>query len=307
MKSTTMSRRSVLGGLLTAGAVAAFPEGLAHASSQGTLDIQSLGSTSEAKTTLSAATPGLHYDRFSPISFIAARTIPGGYSSVPGGIRHAGPAAEFFLCPFGPAHGSRLKELEFYVETGTTIAIMTLVRFSNAAVGEIVSNTVVPIGGALQTATTPVDHVVDLVNFDYELWALFHNTGTFRGARVGSIAPTGLITVPQNRKLDTRSGSRPVVGSIATVDLAPDVPNGARAALVTVTATSTASSGFVTAFPGDQPIAPDTSTLNWTSSNIDIATTTVVNLGAGTSIKLAIGGPIGAASHLLCDVIGYFI
>jgi hypothetical protein len=32
-----------------------------------------------------------------------------------------------------------------------------------------------------------------------------------------------------------------------------------------------------------------------------------VNLGAGTSIKLSIGGAAGTASHLLCDVLGYFI
>jgi hypothetical protein len=222
-------------------------------------------------------------------------------------MRHSGAASEVFICPFGPAHGARLKEIEFYIETGTVAAAAILVRISNAGVPEPLANSVIAIGGAMQTVTMPVDHVVDLVNFDYELWVMFHNSGTLRGARVGSIAPTGLITVAQNRKLDTRSGSRPVVGSITTVDLAPDVPNGARAALVTVTATATANSGFVTAFPGDQPIAPDTSTLNWTSSNLDIATTTVVNLGAGTSIKLAIGGPVGAATHLLVDVIGYFI
>ena len=98
-----------------------------------------------------------------------------------------------------------------------------------------------------------------------------------------------------------------MVGSITTVDLAPDVPIGARAALVTVTATGTVNGGFVTAFPGDQVIVPNTSTLNWTTSNIDIATTSVVNLGAGTSIKLSIGGAAGTASHLLCDVLGYFI
>ncbi len=304
MKSTTMSRRGVLGGLLTAGAVAAFPEGLAHASSQGGLDIQSLSTASSTNVPLSVATPGFHYDRFSAIAFVPARTVT--YMSVVGGIRHGGAASEVFICPFGPAHGTRLKEIEVYVETGTVAAAVILVRMSAAGVPEPLANTTIAIGGALQTATLTVDHVVDIVNFDYELWVMFHNSGTLRGARVGSIAPTGLVTIAQTRKLDTRSGPRPVVGSITTVDLAPDVPNGARAALVTVTAASTANSGFVTAFPGDLPTAPDTSTLNWTTSNIDIATTTVVDLGAGTSIKLAIGGPVGASTHLLCDVIGYF-
>jgi hypothetical protein len=153
----------------------------------------------------------------------------------------------------------------------------------------------------------PLDQVVDLINYDYELWVTFHFGGTFRGARVASIAPTGLITVPQNRKLDTRSGAKPGVGSVTTVDLAPDVPKSARAALVTITATGTVNGGFVTAFPGDQVTVPNTSTLNWTASNVDIATTSVVNLGAGSSIKLAIGGSADTATHLLVDVLGYFI
>jgi hypothetical protein len=186
---------------------------------------------------------------------------------------------------------------------------MYLVRLNSDGALESLSTTVVPVPAVagIQTVTVAVDHVVDIVNFEYELWASFANTGLFRGARVGSIAPTGLITVAQNRKLDSRAGARPVVGSITTVDLAPDVPSGARAALVTVTATGTVNGGFVTAFPGDQPIAPNTSTLNWTVSNTDIATTTVVDLGAGTSLKLAVGGASGTATHLLCDVLGYFI
>jgi hypothetical protein len=306
MKLTTMSRRSVLGGLLTAGAVAALPEGIARASSHGALDIESLVASGGPSTPLSTvATPGLHYERFSAISFIPRQTTT--YSSVAGGVRHSAAASEIFICGFGPAHGSRLKEIEFYIETGTTAAVVATVRVNSNGTGDIVSNTMVAISPTVQMITVPVDHVVDIVNFDYELWAVFHNTGTFRGARVGSIAPTGLITVPQQRKLDTRTGTRPVVGSITSVNLAPEVPSGARAALVTVTATSTVNGGFVTAFPGDQPTPPNTSTLNWTASNIDIATTTVVDLGAGTSIKLSVGGAAGAATHLLCDVLGYFI
>jgi hypothetical protein len=305
MRSTTMTRRSMLGGLLTAGAVAAWPESIAHASTNGAFDIESLATASAPMGPLSAATPGYHYDRFSALSFLPFSSLT--YSSVPGGLRHTSATAEAFVCPFAPKHGTRLKELEFYIDTGTATGLAALVRFTGAGGAAVLTNTPIAIGTGIQTITVPVDVLIDAVNFDYQLWVGFNNTGVFRGARVASIAPTGLITVPQNRKLDTRAGSRPVVGSITTVDLAPDVPNGARAALVTVTATGTAVSGFVTAFPGDQPAPPNTSTLNWSAANIDVATTSVVNLGAGTSIKLAIGGPAGAAAHLLCDVIGYFI
>ena len=137
---------------------------------------------------------------------------------------------------------------------------------------------------------------------------LFDDTGTFRGARVGSIVPaTGLVTVAQNRKLDTRGLAKPALGSITTVQLAPDIPLGARAALVNITATQTVDGGFVSAFPGTQVVPPNTSSLNWTSSNIDIANAAVVQLEGGTTIKLAVGGGTTAAAHLICDVLGYFI
>jgi hypothetical protein len=303
MKWTRMTRRSLLGGLLTAGAVAAFPEGIAHS--------ESLSTTGETPGPLSAATPGLHYERFSPISFLPSHALPdpSGYWTFQGGLRFGGPGSETFVCPFGPAHGSTLKELEFYIETGTVAgASLFLIRINNDGTFLYgLANAAVSPTSVFQTVTIALDQVVDLINYDYQLWATFHTNGTFRGARVASIAPTGLITVPQNRKLDTRSGAKPVAGSVTAVDLAPDVPKGARAALVTITATGTVNGGFVTAFPGDAVSAPDTSSLNWTASNLDVATTSVVNLGAGTSIKLAIGGSAGTATHILCDVLGYFI
>lgn len=223
MKSTSrMTRRSVLGGLLTAGAVAALPEGIAHGESSST--------ARATPVPLSAATPGLDYERFSAISFIPYRTIDNGYRSVSTGLQFNGPGSQTFVCPFGPAHGSTLKEPEFYIETGSAAgATLYLIRGNNDGIfrhGAGVCGC--PHRHRRPDRDDPPRPSRRPVNYDYELWVTFHFGGTFRGARVASVAPTGLITVPQNRKLDTRAGAKPVAGSVTTVDLAPDVSKGAR-------------------------------------------------------------------------------
>src|SRR6476660_3169554 len=98
MKPTGMTRRSMLGGMLTAGAVAALPEGVAHASSNDAFGGQSLSAPRVTNTPLSAATPGLHYDRFSAVSFVPARPAASAYFSEPGSIRHNSADPEYFLC-----------------------------------------------------------------------------------------------------------------------------------------------------------------------------------------------------------------
>ena len=231
-----------------------------------------------------------------------------GYTSVPGGIRHDAAGSALHICPLRADHGTQLRELQFYIETGTDEATVGLFRLTSIGVPTVLAKWTVAALPVFQTVTVPIDHGVNLVDFDYELWVTFHNSGTLRGARVGSIVPaTGLVTVAQNRKLDTRGDDKPVLGSITTVDLAPDIPLGARAALVNITATQTVDGGFVTAFPGTQVAPPTTSSLNWTASNVDIANAAVVQLENGTTIKLAVGGGSTAATHLICDVLGYFI
>ena len=312
--TSRINRRTVLGGLATAAAMTSVTDLKARAAS-GDLDIASLdlesapkssdGSFAEATT----ATPGYHYDRYSAIEFMPADvTATVGYTSVPGGIRHDAAGSALHICPLRADHGTQLKELQFYVETGTAEATVGLFRLTSIGVPTLLAHRPVAALPVFQTVTVPIDHGVNLVDFDYELWVTFDNTGTFRGARVGSIVPaTGLVTVAQNRKLDTRGLDKPVHGSTTTVQLAPDIPLGARAALVNITATQTVDGGFVTAFPGTQAAPPTTSSLNWTASNVDIANAAVVQLENGTTIKLAVGGGPTAATHLLCDVLGYFI
>jgi len=317
--TSKINRRTVLGGLAGAAAMTSVTDLTANAESDGldmsslldgdSLDLTSYVPSNGSFVEATVATPGYHYDRYSAIEFMpAAITAAVQYSSVPGGIRHNAGASALHICPLRTDHGTRLRELEFYIETGTAVAAVALVRITSAGVGTVVSTTPVGILPALQTVTVAIDHVVDIIDADYELWVVFHNSGTCRGARVGSIVPaTGLVTVPQNRKLDTRGLAKPALGSITTVDLAPDIPLGARAALVNLTATQTVDGGFVTAFPGTQVAPPTTSSLNWTSSNIDIANAAVVQLENGTTIKLAVGGGTTAAAHLICDVLGYFV
>lgn len=307
MKATTMSRRSMLGGLLTAGSLALWPEGLAAAANDGGLDLTGNTTTNTGTNTVmaTAAKPGYRYHRCSPSSFVPARTVD--YARFGAGIRHTGAVSETFVCAFAPPNGSTIKEVEVYVDTGTAAALFALLKIDDTFHMSLVGPTPVAAGTGIQTITVPVDVPVDPITSSFEIAVGFHNSGALYGARIASVAPTGLISVPQHRKVDTRSGVKPVVGSITTVDLAPDVPAGARAALVTITATDTQGNGFVTAFPGDLAAPPDTSTLNWTSNGIAIANTAVVGLDGGTTIKLAVGGLAGTAAHLLCDVVGYFI
>jgi hypothetical protein len=317
--TSKINRRTVLGGLATAAAMTSVTDLRARAAN-GDLDIGSLDlEPMDAGTLLTssdvsfgeatAVTPGYRYDRYSAIEFMpAAITASVGYTSVSGGIRHNAAESALHICPLRADHGTRVRELQFYIETGTAAAEVALLRHTSIGVGTLLSQRTVAALPVFQTVTLAVDHLVDIIDADYELWVTFHNSGTLRGARVGSIVPaTGLVTVAQNRKLDTRGLDKPVLGSITTVELAPDIPLGARTALVNITATQTVDGGFVTAFPGTQVVAPTTSSLNWTASNVDIANAAVVQLENGTTIKLAVGGGPTAAAHLICDVLGYFI
>ena len=306
MKRTTMTRRSMLGGLLTAGSLVALPESLAAADAGGFDPFSAAPASAANRAMATPAKPGLHYDRCSPTAFVPLNsTIT--YARTPIWVRHTSLGSQTFICPVELRHGSTLKEIEVYVDTGSAIAQFAVFRTDATFGFQFFGLTPVPVGMGIQTITVPLDLPIDLVNNSYLVAVAFDMSGTLYGARLGSLASTGLVTVPQTRKLDTRSGSKPLVGSITPVDLAPDVPVGASAALVNVTATQTVQAGFVTAFPGDLVTPPNTSTLNWTSPNVDIANTAVVELHGGTAIKLSVGGPAGAAAHLLCDVLGYFI
>jgi hypothetical protein len=80
------------------------------------------------------------------------------------------------------------------------------------------------------------------------------------------------------------------------------VPPGARSAIVTLTVTQTVDGGYLTLFSNSIEGTPATSTVNWTASNSDVATTTTVLIDGSGAVKVT-AGPRG--THFIIDVIGY--
>ena len=108
----------------------------------------------------------------------------------------------------------------------------------------------------------------------------------------------GALSGGAERTVSLASG---FVGAVAT----PAVPAGATAALITLTVTGTTNGGFLAVF-SNAVAYPGTSNINWSSSNQDIATTTVSGVDAAAKVKLHAGGsPTG--TNLIIDVTGYYL
>jgi len=116
-----------------------------------------------------------------------------------------------------------------------------------------------------------------------------------------------LRTLPPARLLDTREGvgaSRHAVGAESirlVVGGQAQVPAGADAVVLNVTATNVSGPSFVTVWP-DGESQPGTSNLNVTTGRT-IANLVICRLGEGGALRLA--SPI-AACDLVADVMGYF-
>ena len=120
--------------------------------------------------------------------------------------------------------------------------------------------------------------------------------------------PGALISVPPARIADSRirqqiAGAIPGLGTVSVkVTGQGGVPAvGVATAVLTVTIASPQSSGHITAWPTGRP-KPNTSNLNFTAG-IDIATSTIVPVGADGAIQLFNGAP--ASTDMVIDVIGY--
>ncbi|WP_316522115.1 PKD domain-containing protein [Kitasatospora brasiliensis] len=115
--------------------------------------------------------------------------------------------------------------------------------------------------------------------------------------RFASVAPA--------RLLDTRSDNTPLVaGNARKLKIAGfgGVPANATSAVLNVTATDSASPGFVAVYPGGTPRPAAGSNLN-TVPGRNIANQVVVPLGADGSVEIFTNA---ARSHLVVDVFGYY-
>lgn len=110
------------------------------------------------------------------------------------------------------------------------------------------------------------------------------------------LAPGTKIGVSDTRTISLSTG---VDGDDATTIA---VPPGATAAIVTLTATETDGPGFLSIFAAgtDRPM---TSTLNYTTAGLSVATTTQVAVSTSGAVDVFAGS---AGTHFIVDIIGYY-
>ncbi|WP_405361720.1 hypothetical protein OG535_28305 [Kitasatospora sp. NBC_00085] len=129
---------------------------------------------------------------------------------------------------------------------------------------------------------------------------------------VNVISPgTTFHTVSPSRLLDTRdgtgrTGTDKVPGrSTVSVQVAGrgNVPAGAKAAVLNVTATETDGPGHLIAWASGSP-QPTSSNLNWTTSGVTTPNLVIVPLGPNGKINLFNASP--STTHLIADVFGYY-
>lgn len=104
------------------------------------------------------------------------------------------------------------------------------------------------------------------------------------------------------RVLDTRSGSGPVgPGGTVTLDLSAQVPAGATAAVLNLTATEPTAATFVAAYPTGQP-RPDSSNLNVAAGE---TRPNAVTVRLGPDRRVDLYNSAGSV-HLVADLAGYY-
>jgi hypothetical protein len=169
-----------------------------------------------------------------------------------------------------------------------------------STLADIVGPITLAAGGGAKTQSIAV--TAELTSGGIYSMKVFCSAGdSILGMSVGYIpAPQAFIpyTGPQPRALDTRSGTKFAVGEDRVIDLSSFLIPTARAAVINLTATDTAGSGYLGAY-ADGIAWPGNSTLNY-ATNQSIANTTVVPMTAG-KIKVRCGD---AATHVIVDVIG---
>jgi hypothetical protein len=85
----------------------------------------------------------------------------------------------------------------------------------------------------------------------------------------------------------------------------PEVPLQPSGALISLTITQTVDSGFLAVFANGAPYLGN-SNINWYADNQVVAVTTVTAVDAAQLITVLAGGPAGATTQFVVDVIGYY-
>jgi hypothetical protein len=142
-------------------------------------------------------------------------------------------------------------------------------------------------------------------------------------------SPSAFVAISPVRVLDTRlpgfggsilansprnlqvTGTIPTVGADGrTVTNAQVVPVGATAIVANVTAVFPTTGGFVSVRPATASGSPTTSNINFTAGGVVVPNAVTVEIpttgGAAGQVQLWFGGPAGASTDLLVDIVGYY-
>jgi hypothetical protein len=116
------------------------------------------------------------------------------------------------------------------------------------------------------------------------------------------MAPAGLLSAGDRRTITVRDSV--AVGSGAIVDR-DVVPAGATAISANVTVVGTVGAGFLAVNPkGDGSV--HAATINWYASDQVLNNGVTLTLGGDRELTVVAGGSVGAGTHVVIDVTGYF-
>ena len=133
---------------------------------------------------------------------------------------------------------------------------------------------------------------------------VFHSLAPGRVYDSRQAAPsTGILAAGANRTISVadRRDANLTTGAVVQANF---VPAGATAVSANVTITQTSGSGYLTVNPGGNTTI-GASTINWSSSNQDIANGIILTLDASRQLTIVGGG--GGSTHFIIDVNGYFL
>jgi hypothetical protein len=170
-----------------------------------------------------------------------------------------------------------------------------------------------PTGAIRGQLTTGLNSAGAFYALPSPLRAYDSRTVTGTGGTTGTTSTTTGTTSTTTGTGTTSTGSKLTTNEVRTIDLSMGrdgtgqmqvaVPAGASAVQITLTITETdATGGFVTAYPSALAQRPATSSINWKTANMDLATTLTIALDARGTIKLSGFG----STHVIVDVLGFY-
>jgi hypothetical protein len=302
---------TLLGGAASAAPPAAPPgvPTVSTAKAEGVVSAQTVAA-------LPAVNPAWNYLMLAYPQFVA-RPAAGLDSTVNGtvGLAVTAGSATFFAPLFLP-QGAIVRELAFEcfnsnASTGLGVGFTRTTLASSTVGGSFAFSTPSASKHTILLSVSGSFATIDNAAFSYALSAFLQppaaQFGLF-GARLAYESGQLFSPVkPAARKLDTRipgpSFGKLAGGSSRTVALTPQLPGGAKAALVNLTVTNTVGSGFMTARAAGSP-ATSTSNINWFGSAQTLANNATVAVSAAGAITITAGG-FGAAD-VLVDLLGYY-